>query len=133
MKVVVDTSVLIYIVEEKADPIDVLMGSEHPVCRVLIPDIVLGELKKLASKGRSRKASAAASALLLASTLLSKNPDFFQSLSTGREGCSTDLALIAVAKENGFAIATADKSMKNLAEAEGVKVLFLIEAKKKLL
>lgn len=131
---IVDTSVLMYIVEKRLNPIEVLFSSDDVVvCRVAIPDVVEKELLKLSQEKASRRGRVAASALLLLRELISRNPSLFEYVRVGSMRVDVDSTIIQEAKEKNMVIATADKKMKELAEKQGVGVLFLRGAKGKLI
>ena len=102
MKLVVDTSALIFIVEKK---IDVTQLLEH---EVYIPDAVWEELRKLAQ--RSRKARAA---LQVAATL---NPH------PCHKAGPADAAVLECAQELGAVLLTGDRELADRARKAGVPV-----------
>lgn len=102
MKLVVDTSALIFIVEKKIDTTQLL---EH---EVYIPDAVWEELRKLAQ--RSRKARTA----LQVATALNPRP-------CPKAG-PADAAVLDCARELGAVLLTGDRKLADRARRAGVPV-----------
>ncbi|MEZ0345932.1 MAG: PIN domain-containing protein [Infirmifilum sp.] len=132
-RVIVDTSVWMYIVEKRLDPIEVLFSTYPPVCQVIIPDVVEKELELLARESASRRGKNAAVALLLIKEMGVRNSSIITHISIGEIYSDVDTVIINTAKQGGYVLATADRRMKKLAEQKGVEVMFLRGAKGRLI
>jgi len=128
----VDTSVLLFVSERRLNLLDVLFDCEITVCRILIADAVVEELRRLALSKASKRGRSASIALAMLKDVLSKHSNLFSVIEVKSEEGDVDSALISLAKKEGFILATADKRMKTRAEKSGVTVLFLREASGKL-
>lgn len=130
---IVDTSAIIYFLERKTDLLDVILSSDFEVSKIYIPDIVLDELRLIASKGMSRRARIARTALNYLEKTLSKRTGIVKIIQVKCPGTrSVDDAILSWAKDNGAVIVTADMRLKNRALRNGLKVLIPMSSKKKL-
>ncbi len=130
---VLDTSFLLFIVERRADLVGVLLGSQLPVCRVLIPLSVLSELRSLASSGKSSRAVKAATALMLVEQVLRNYRELVAVLEDEPPGETVDDRVIAAAAQESRVLITADKEMRRKARRRGVKAYLLAKASLRLL
>jgi len=102
VKLVVDTSALIFIVEKK---IDVSQFLEH---EVYIPDAVWEELRKLAQRSRKARAALQVAAALNARPCPKAGP--------------ADAAVLECAQELGAVLLTGDRELADRARRVGVPV-----------
>lgn len=128
----VDTSVLLFVSERRLSLLDVLFECEITVCRILIADAVVEELKRLALSKASKRGRNASIALAMLKDVLSEHSNLFSVIEVKNKEGDVDSTLISLAKKEGLILATADKRMKTRAEKNGVTVLFLREASGKL-
>ena len=105
---ILDTSFILTCIKQKIDFFDEIkfMGIE-----ILIPDIVIGEIKSL-SEDTSKKKFHIKENAKIALKLLEKNSDSFKKINLA--GKNADKSIIMFAKENPVAIvATLDKELKS--------------------
>lgn len=130
---VVDTSAIMYFLEKKIDLLDAILSSDFEISKIYIPDIVLGELKLIASKGMSRRARLARIALNYLEKILVKRKENVKIIQIKcPEMESVDDAILSWAQGNDAVIVTADIKLKNRALKSGLKVLVPVSSKSKL-
>lgn len=125
---VVDTSFLLFVVDRRVDVIDVLLGSQVPICKILIPLAVLRELQALAEAGKSARAIKASIALKLVEQALKSHRGLVVVLEEEPPGGTTDDKVIAAAAGDLRILVTADKRMKRRARELGVKAYLLAKS-----
>ncbi len=106
---VLDTNVLMYVYLRKVDVISQLR--ELGFSRIIVPECVLDELKKLEVSLTGKERIAARFAIKLAEKL---------EIVESEKGC--DQALIEVAKANNCCLITNDKMLRKRARNEGIAV-----------
>jgi len=118
--VFVDTSVLLLISEGFASLEDFIQSVQE--CRIIVPDFVVEELKKLALQGgkRGKLASWALSNII---------PRFEVAESAGVEVNTVDDALLSLAQRLGATIATADAELRGRARHRGIRTIYYWVAK----
>ena len=109
MLVLLDTSILIFLVERPSTFLDELGGKMGNV-EISVPDSVIGELKGLAGS-RGVKAKKARLALSYAAGLRCL-----------KHGGEADDALVSLAQENGALVATLDRKLMSSLRRRGVLV-----------
>ncbi len=119
MKIMFDTNFCMVPFEFKVDIIDELNRIMPEKFEILIPDLVIFELKKI-SEGKGKRAIAAKSAL----EFIKK----FKIEKVEKRG-SVDDSIVYHAKERGYVLATQDKEMKKLARKLGVPVITMRQKK----
>ncbi len=119
MKIVFDTNFCMVPFEFKVDVIDELNRIMPEKFEILIPDLVISELKKIAEK-QGKRAIAARSALEFI-----KN---FKVVKVEHRG-SVDKSIVYFAKENNCILATQDKEMKKLARKLRVPIVTMRQKK----
>ncbi len=119
MKIVFDTNFCMVPFEFKVDIIDELNRIMPEKYEVLIPNLVVDELNKIA-RGIGKRAIAARSALEFV-----KN---FKKVNVEKRG-SVDKSIIYFAKENNCILATQDKEMKRIARSLGVPTITMRQKK----
>jgi len=119
--VLVDTSVLLLISEGLASLEDFIQSVQG--CRIIVPDFVVEELKKLALQGGKRGK--------LASWALSKIIPRFEVVEFGIGVNTVDDALLTLAQRLGAAIATADVELRGRARHRGIRTIYYWTAKRR--
>ena len=119
MKIVFDTNFCMVPFEFKVDVIDELNRIMPEKFEILIPNLVIQELQKIAN-GTGKRAIAARSALEFVKD--------FKKVEVEKRG-SVDRSIVLYAKENGYILATQDKEMKRLAKSLGVPTITMRQKK----
>jgi rRNA-processing protein FCF1 len=128
-KALVDTSILIYFVEQNIDLLELFLQDE--ICQLVITTHVLEELKYMATTAKGDKSRKARVALEVLREKISLHPALF-ALRYYPFNLPTDDLLVEVAASGRYIILTADKILKNKAAKRGIDVLFLRKSSKKL-
>ena len=118
---VLDTSSLLLIAEGRVTVEDLLEGLD--LSSVVIPDVVVSELQRLASKQDMRGR--------LAQWVLNNLVPMFQLMTTGYKDKPVDEALIELSRNTGFILVTADIELAKRALRSGVRVAIYRSAKKR--
>jgi len=119
--VLIDTSVLLLISEGLASLEDFIQSVQE--CRVIVPDFVVEELKRLALQGGKRGK--------LASWALSNIISRFEIAESGVEVNTVDDALLSLAQRLGAIIATADAELRGRARHRGIRTIYYWTAKRR--
>lgn len=119
--VLVDTSVLLLISEGLASLEDFIQSV--PECRIVVPDFVAEELKRLALQGGKRGK--------LASWALSNIIPRFEVVESGVEVNTVDDALLTLAQLLGATIATADAGLRGRARHRSLRTIYYWAAKRR--
>ncbi len=119
MKIIFDTNFCMVPFEFKVDIIDELNRIMPEKFTIIIPDLVIDELRKIA-EGSGKKTIAARSALEFVKG--------FQIERVEKRG-NVDTSIVYYAKEKGYALATQDKEMKKLARKLGVPIITMRQKK----
>jgi len=118
--VLVDTSILLLISEGLASLEDFIQSVQG--CRIIVPDFVVEELKKLALQGGKRGK--------LASWALSNIIPRFEVVESGVEVNTVDDALLFLAQRLGASIATADAELRGRARHRSLRTIYYWAAKR---
>jgi len=119
--VLVDTSILLLISEGLASLEDFIQSAQE--CRIIVPDFVVEELKRLALQGGKRGKSA--------SWALSNVIPRFEVAESGVEVSTVDDALLTLAQRLGATIATADAELRGRARHRGLRTIYYWAAKRR--
>ncbi len=119
MKIIFDTNFCMVPFEFKVDIIDELNRIIPEKFTIVIPDLVIDELRKIA-EGKGKRAIAARSALEFVNK--------FRIERVEKRG-DVDTSIVYYAKENGYALATQDKEMKKLARKLGIPIITMRQKK----
>lgn|GEM_PF-3466391 len=128
-KALVDTSILIYFVEQNIDLLELFLQDE--ICQLIITTHVLEEIKHMAITAKGDKSRKARVALDVLREKISLYPALF-ALRYYPFNLPTDDLLVEVAASGRYIILTADRILKNKAAKRGIDVLFLRKSSKKL-
>ena len=118
---VLDTSSLLLIAEGRVTVEDLLEGLD--LSSVVIPDVVVSELQRLASKQDNKGR--------LAQWILNNIIPAFQLIVTEYRDKSVDEALIELSRNTGFILVTADTELAKRALRNGVRVAIYRSAKRR--
>ncbi|GEM_PF-1842290 len=116
-KAVLDTSALIYLLENRQDPVDVVRSLEG-VRDIYVPSYVVDELKRLATGASGRRRRLARVALKY--VINASRSNLVKIVEMG-EGSVDDL-LLRDAEEKGLVIVTADMGLRRRAVEKGLEV-----------
>ena len=118
---VLDTSALLLVAEGRVTIEDLVRGLD--VSNIVIPDIVISELQRLASRQDNKGR--------LAQWILNNIVPAFQLMVTGYRDKSVDEALIELSRNTGFILVTADTDLAKQALRSGVRVAIYRSAKRR--
>lgn len=125
-RVVADTSAILACLADKVDFFDALRGAHEGRIELLVPAVVVEELKVLA-KRRGRRGGLAKLAL----SLLTKEHGGVTVRIIPGAAEKTDDALLRLASELDAFLLTADVELRKAAEARGLKTLAYIRSKRR--
>lgn len=118
---VLDTSALLLVAEGRVTIEDLVRGLD--VSNIVIPDVVISELQRLASRQDNKGR--------LAQWILNNIVPAFQLMVTGYRDKSVDEALIELSRNTGFILVTADTDLAKQALRSGVRVAIYRSAKRR--
>lgn len=130
---VLDTSCILFAVDRGIDLVDMILRAQIPVCRIIIPSVVLKELRTLAEKGGGSRSAMASAALEVINRMLEREKGIVAVAYSDAQQSSVDMAVIALAREKTRLLVTADREMRKRAREMGVKAYLLSKASLKLL
>ncbi len=133
---VLDTSAILFLLQKRVDILDAVLSAGYPVCKVVVPEVVIDELKTIASKGGSERARLARIGLRYLEAVVKERRGIMSIVEISRSKISrgsVDDALISWAEEKSAVLVTADIKLKNRALEKGIRVLVPMLSKKRLM
>ena len=130
--VVMDTSILMALVEERVELVPLPVDHTEEVLIPLITWAVINELKKIGSKGSHRKRALARAVLEVLKRLASINRPQAAIVYLRSRYRGVDEYLLEVANRLNAVLATADVDLKDKARRLGLEVFVLRRAKRRL-
>ncbi len=115
MPVLIDTSFLLLIVESGRDILQLIEEKLGEPVVPLVPDSVIGELKRLSAR-EGRRGRAAKLALSMAERM--------RRLESSQE-VEADEELVRLASRTGYAVVTADSSLQKRLRRQGLKCIYV--------